>query len=120
MPQFEKRLYPQVTGHGEVNNDASSLTVIAAQHPGYYLYLDKLQVSVVEAASGGGGQCVIQDTEGGEYYKFNVDGVKDITIDYGLKGAKVTTKNAEIQAVLSGAATQATVYVVASGHYSKE
>lgn len=89
----------------------------------HYLVLDKLTFSVSEAAIGGGGICEIrtipeesEDTE--TIWTINVDSVKDFVLDFGEAGKRITSeKGIGLQALLSGAATQATVSIYVEAHY---
>lgn len=110
--------YPQKNSTGLVTNDDASLMLIA--NPGLTMFVNiiNINISVYEAAAGGGGVLEIKDTNGGIIYKMNVDGVKDFNLDWGEEGLKVGP-NVGVQATVSGAQTkQASVSVSIAGHVS--
>ncbi len=119
--------YPQENAVGTVDEDAASLQLIPILHGtrqtpyDLYLYIEKISFSVHKAAIGGAGICTIQTNEGVVVWTINADGVKDFTIDWGEEGVKVGTEmDPGLQAVVSGANTQASVSVGITAHYNRE
>ena len=114
---LNKNGHPWYTGVGTVSEDNASLELVAAAVTNLYRYVEKLTFSVSKAAIGGGGILEIRDTDGIIFWTINVDAVKDIPLDWGEEGVKVgTLKNLGLEAVLSGAGTQATVSIGVTGH----
>lgn len=119
--------YDQINAAGVVDEDAASLQLIPNVHGtrgdkfDMYLYVEKISFSVYKPAIGSGGICTIQSNEGDHVWTINVDGVKDPVIDWGTEGVKVgSEKDAGLQAVLSGADTQASVSIGVTAHYNRE
>ena len=119
--------YLQHNAKGIVEEDNASLQIIPILHGtrqtkyDLYLYIEKIHFSVYKAAIGGGGICTLQTNAGTHVWTINVDGVKDFTIDWGEEGVKVGTEmDPGLQAVVSGADTQASVSVGITAHYNRE
>jgi len=119
--------YEQENAIGIVEEDNASLELIPTTHGprqtpyDLYLYIEKITFSVYKAAIGGGGICNIQTDEGDVVWTINVDGIKDFTVDWGEEGVKVgTDMDPGLQAVVSGADTQASVSVGITAHYNRE
>lgn len=119
--------YLQLNATGIVDEDNASLQIIPATHGlagskyDLYLYVEKIVFSVYKAAVGGAGICTIQSNEADIIWTINVDGIKDVTIDWEDEGVKVgTVKDIGLQAVLSGADTQASVSIGVTAHYNRE
>jgi hypothetical protein len=109
--------HPIVTGAGTVTEDDASLELIAQATTDLYMYVEKLSFSVYKAAIGGGGILELKDTDGEIWWAINVDGVKEVNLDWGDVGIKMrNVKNLGLRAVLSGAGTQASVSIGISGH----
>jgi len=116
---YDKDLdYPAINVTGIVDNNNASLDIVSALGSGMYIRLKKVSFSVVEPAIGGGGICQLKDTEGINIYKFNVDGVKDITLDFGLVGYEISINKGLQFVVAEGATKQATVQIALSGYKS--
>src|SRR3990167_4429332 len=81
--------YTQLNEAVTVTNDDASKDLVATPGSGIYVYIEKLNISVYEAAIGGGGVIGIIDTLGASIYKTNADGVKDISLDFGEEGLMV-------------------------------
>lgn len=106
---------PELSGHTQTVRDLISQHM--SQTKNFYLYLEKGKISVYKAAEGSGGILELADTNGGVFDRINVDGVKDILLDYGTEGLKVSTDtDIGIQALVTGATTQASVSVALIGH----
>jgi len=124
----DKYEYPQINGVGEVTEDAASLDLILAKHGprkvsyDLYLYVERIHFSVYKAAIGGAGICELKTIDGGDVvYTINVDDIKEVDIDWGDEGVKVSdTKDCGLQAVVSGGDTQASVSVGIAAHYNRE
>lgn len=119
--------YLQENAVGTVEEAAASLQLIPVLHGlrqtpyEQYLYIEKISFSVHKAAIGGAGVCTVQTNEGAVVWTINADGVKDFTIDWGEEGVKVGTEmDPGLQAVVSGAGTQASVSVGITAHYDRE
>ena len=112
-----KSQFTQVYAYGDVENESANLELLAMQTANTYLYIEKLTLSVYEAAIGGGGKCQIIDTSGNVFKTINTDGIKDLPLDWGPYGIRINTLGAGLQAVVSGAVTkQASVSVTLKGH----
>lgn len=110
--------YPSIDETGIVSNDAASLDIVSAPGSGQRIRLNHIAFSVIESAIGGGGICQLRDTDGTNIYKFNVDGIKDISIPFGKVGKEIA-ENKGLQFVVYGAATkQAEVQIALSGYKS--
>jgi hypothetical protein len=110
--------YPQISATGQVTNDSASLEVVSSPGSVTYLTIERVNFSVFEAASGGGGICELKDTDGVVLYTFNVDGIKDIHLNFGDEGLKIGPDKG-LQFVVSGASTkQASVSIAFNGHTS--
>jgi len=91
----------------ELDHDNSSATVHKACSDNLYFRVKELHMSVYEA-SAEGGILEILTTEGELVWKTYVDVKKDLSVPFGNNGVKVG-QNTGIQAILSGATTQASV-----------
>lgn len=110
--------FPPINEVGIVSNDEGSIDIVLAPGNGQRIFIQKVTFSVVEPAIGGGGICQLRDTDGNDIYKFNVDGVKDIPLNFGHAGLQVGL-NLGLQFVVNSAATKnATVQVALSGYKS--
>ena len=108
--------YPQVNATGEVSNDAGSLDLVSNPGSVLYLYLDRLNISVFRAASGGGGYVRVQDTDGSHVWTVNADGVKDVSLNWGDEGLKLGP-GVGLQVVTAGAQSdQASASVSVAAH----
>jgi len=98
-----------------------SSTIISNPEQDMYTYVEMIDLSVYQAAEGGGGLMEITDTNGNVFRRYNVDGIKDIFVDYGKKGMKISDdKDVGVQVLLSGATTQASVSVAVRIHLDKD
>lgn len=110
--------YPQVSSSGVATNDDASLDLVSNPGTTMFVNITRINISVYEAAAGGGGVAEIKDTDGNIIYKINADGVKDISLNYGYEGLK-KGPNVGVQVVVSGAQTkQASVSVAIMAHLS--
>lgn len=113
-----KYKYQQISATGQVTNAAASLEIVSNPGSDIYLSIEKANFSVFEAAIGGGGICELKDTDGNVLYTFNVDGVKDIPLDWGDEGLEIGPGKG-LQFVVSGADTkQASVSIAIHAHIS--
>lgn len=109
--------YVQLANVAVITHDDASVDIIPNPEQGLYLYVEKAIISVYEAAIGGGGILELLDTDGDPFYRLNVDGVKDLLLDFGAEGVKVgSVINLGLQAMLSGADTQASVSLAITAH----
>jgi hypothetical protein len=110
--------YPQVSAFGAATEDDGHVDLVANPGTVTYVCIEHMNISVYEAAAGGGGVAEIKDTDGDLIYSVNADGVKDIPLEFGEEGLKIGP-NKGIQLVVSGAQTkQASVSVALTGHLS--
>ena len=110
--------YPRVNAVGQITNDSATLDLVPAVGADLYLFAERIVFSVYEASEGGGGICEVKDTDGDVIYTISVDGIKDITLDFGEEGIEVG-KGVGLQAVLSGGVVkQASVSIAYRGHSS--
>ena len=119
--------YPQENAVGTVDEDNASLQLIPVLHGDrqvpyeQYLYIEKISFSVHKAAIGGTGVCTIQTNEGVVVWTIGAAGITNFTIDWGEEGVKVGIEmDPGLQAVVSGAGTQASVSVGITAHYNRE
>ena len=109
--------YVQLNGFNILDHDNAADAIIPAPNQDLYLYIEKLVVSVYEPAIGGSGILEISDTMGNVFWRLNVDGVKDFELDFGSEGQKVGEDvDVGMQALLSGANTQAGVSIAIIAH----
>ena len=109
--------YTQLSGTAILTHDNAAGNIIPNPKQNLYLYIEKLVISVYEAAIGGDGVLEISDTSGNVFWRLNVDGVKDFELDFGTWGKKVSEDiNVGMQAMLSGAGTQASVSIAIMAH----
>jgi hypothetical protein len=111
--------YPQVSSYGQVTNDSNALELVSSPGTTLILYIERITISVFEAAVGGGGILEIKELDSGDViYTINVDGIKDLTLDWGQEGMQLAVSNG-VQVVVSGAQTkQASVSLAFKGHKS--
>ncbi|TAL13928.1 hypothetical protein EPN95_04545 [Patescibacteria group bacterium] len=108
--------YPQINAAGQATNEGASVDLVSNPGSTMFVYIEKLDLSVFKAASGGGGIAEVKDTDGNVIYTISVDGVKDIPLDFGEEGLKVGP-GVGIQLAVSGAQSeQASVSAALSGH----
>lgn len=114
-----KYKYPQWTCAGNVDNDNAEFTIQDRPGEDQYVHIEKLDVSIYKAAQGSAGKLRLQDNLGETIHTINVDGVKDISFDFGEDpGLKIGPDKA-VQAILYGAGgDQAAVSIIANGHTS--
>ena len=109
--------YHQLGATAILSNDDASVDVIPNPEQGMYLYVEKMNVSVYESAIGGGGILELVDTDGDVFYRTNVDGIKDLFLDFGREGIRVgVIRDLGLQGILSGADTQASVSLAIVAH----
>lgn len=97
-----------------VTNENASADLAANPGSEQYVVYDKLHISVFKAADTGGlggGILEIKDTVGTVLHTFNVDEVKEISVNLGTEEGHKIGPNLGLQAVLSGAGTQASVSI---------
>ena len=115
-----KYKYPQWRCSSFADNDNASLELQSSPGEDQYVHIEKMNISIYQAAKGGGGKLRLQDTDGTIIYPLiNVDGVKDISLDFGEEPGLQIGPDAGIQAILYGAKDgQASVSITANGHTS--
>lgn len=108
--------YDQKNGFGIASNGSATVNLIANPGSVIYLSLEKVVISVFEAAVGGGGIFELKDTNGDVIHTISTDSVKDVPLDYGDEGLKIGP-GVGLDGTVSGAATtQASVSVAVTGH----
>ncbi len=120
-----KYLYPQVQVYAELTNDdpemiivrgTTTLTPLQLSTHISYLRVEKMSFSVHQAAKGGGGKLRFQDQQGNIFWHVDVNGVKDVSLDFGEEGISWAIRH-DIKAILYGAAEeQAKVWFGLDGH----
>jgi len=113
---------PPANASGIVEEENASLQIIesSSRNAGLYLYVEKINISVFKAAVGGNGILTIQTDDADWMWSIDVDSVKDFSVDWGEAGVKVSDLvNEGLQAILSGADTQASVSVGITAHYDR-
>jgi len=110
------RDYHELVETVELTDDDVSATVHKTCADDLYFRVKEIHLCVYEASTGDG-ILEILDSEGGFVWKTYVDVKKDLSIPFGKKGVKVG-QNTGIQAVLSGAITQASVSLCVIAHLS--
>lgn len=108
----------QASGVAEVSNSSASATLIASPGSTLYLYLESLSYSVSRAATGGGGELIIQDTNGTVVWRANADGAKDFGVPLGEEGLRLGPGVGLQVSVGNAQGEQATASVAAVGHYA--
>ena len=112
---------PQLTANVIVDNETASQDLITeptiVNTGGNYLYMERLIVSVY-SPSHGGGMLELKDSTGDVKWRTNVDGVKDLNLDFGEQGLYIG-QNTGLKAVVSGSQGEnAGVSVIFLGHTS--
>jgi len=106
-----------VSGTGQaVNSTAEEVTLIAAPGAGKRIYLQKLFVSVILIATGGGGLVAIENGSGGaRIFEADADAVETIAVDFGEPGYPLS-ENTLLNLTVDGAVTnEATARATATG-----
>lgn len=84
-----------------------------------YMYVDRIELSIFKAASSLDGILEVLDSNGDWVWTFNVGAVKDVTREFGNDGLRVG-RSTGLQALLSGASTQASVSLAVVYHLDVE
>lgn len=109
--------YKYINVYGKVTNESPVFDIISESTVGnMYLYIDRVNFSVYEAAQGGGGICQLKDTDGNVIYTFNTDGVKDIFLELNINGLSLNQSKGLSFIVLGAQKKQASVSIMFSGH----
>jgi len=99
----------ELTATARLTDDDISAQIVPACADGMYMFIDKIDVSVYKAGSSLDDSILeILDSDGKWVWTLNVGTVKERQFDFGNEGLNVG-KNTGIQALLSGASTQASV-----------
>jgi len=106
----------QTSGVAEVSNSSGSSILIAAPGSTLYLYIESITISVSRAATGGGGEVLVQDTNGNFIWRLNADGVKDFALPLGEEGLRVGPGVGVAVSVGNAQGEQATASVAVVGH----
>jgi hypothetical protein len=107
--------YPAGYWKGKVDDETGMREICLES--GWYVYVQKITISVTKAASGGGGEIILKDAIGTEIWKTDADSTKDIYLDFGDEGFR--TSNTGLQVISANAATsQAEAWVMATGYKS--
>jgi len=117
----DRYLYPQVIAYAHLDNEDPELTIVEGSDDGIttqWLRVENMALSVDEAAKGGGGKLRIygEGSTASTFWEFDVNGVKDITLNFGQEGIPYPFKS-DVKAILYGAQEeQASVYFGFYGH----
>lgn len=122
--------YPEVRVYGQLTNDSAVVDIIAGsesylsgsttQATMQYLCVEKLTYSVHKPAKDGGGKWRFQDAEGNYFWETDVNGVKEISLDFGEDGMPWPF-DTRIQTIVHGAAgDQASLWFSLVGHTDSE
>jgi len=107
--------YTQLNGYAFVDDNNASARVIETKDESLYVYIEKIIISIYKAAEGSGGILEFMDAVGNTFYRTNVDGVRDLSLDFGIEGIKIS-KTSGIHVLLSGADVQASASIMITGH----
>ena len=127
MPKTNKWGCRNIIAYGQLTNSTPELTIVTGStniptgSTSYsdtlqYLRVTNLNYSIYQAAKGGGGKVRVQDQAGNERWHFDVNGVKEISYDFGEEGMPWEFER-DIKFVLYGAADeQAKLWISVNGH----
>lgn len=102
-------------------NGGDLLFNVPEYDPAMYFYLDKIVFSISQSSSGDNGICRITDGKGNVIWEINTTSIGHINLDFGQHGVKMDDfEYGDVNAVVSGAETQATVSVALIAHLDKE
>jgi len=119
--------YPEVRVYGELTNDDASIDIITGttslpsgstsySYTMQYLCVEKLAYSIHKPAKGGGGKWRFQDQDDNILWETDVNGVKEISLDFGEDGVPWPFETT-IQTIVHGAAgDQASLWFNLTGH----
>jgi len=100
---------------GEVDNETGMREICLES--GWYIYVQKITISIYKAATGAGGEIILKLADGSEVWKTDADATKDLYLDFGEQGFSVGKTG--LQIVSANAATaQAEAWVMATGYQS--
>jgi len=118
--------YLHRNGAAQVTSDAGQAELLATptgtlrDGSNYYLFMEKLTISIYKAAAGGGGVIIIKDREGTEIWRVDADSTKDVPVDFGKEGLYIG-QDTGLMAVSAGASTsQAEAWIGFKGHLSNK
>jgi hypothetical protein len=115
----QRYLYPQIIAWGLLTNDSPELTIVLGSDDEItyqYLRVERINFSIYQAAKGGGGKLRFQDQDGSIFWEADVNGVKDISMDFGQEGMPWRFKE-DIKALVCNAITeQAKLWLHVEGH----
>ncbi len=105
----------QFSGYASVSGGSAEATLITTNDKSLFSYIERFHFSVYDAADGEGGVLELLDENGTVLWRTNVDGIKDVPLDFGEYGMKVG-KISSIHALVTGANTQAKIWIGITGH----
>ena len=127
MPKTNKYGCRNILAYGHLTNDTPELTIVTGttnipsgstswSDTVQYLRVTNLNYSIYQPAKGGGGKVRFQDQAGNERWHFDVNGVKEISQDFGEEGVPWEFEQ-DIKAIVYGAADeQAKLWISVTGH----
>jgi len=113
------RFSEEYTNTARLTDDNISSAIVTAATDDMYLYIDRIEVSVYKAASSVDGVLELLDSDGDWIWTTNVGSVKERSFEFGNQGLRVGRATG-LQAVLSGASTQASVSLAIVWHLDVE
>jgi hypothetical protein len=105
----------EITASAKLTDDNVSGQLVSDCADGMYMFIDRIEVSVYKASSSVDGILEILDSAGNWVWTLNVGSVKERQFEFGNEGLNVGM-NTGIQALLSGASTQASVSIAVIYH----
>ena len=100
----------EITSIAKLTDEDISADIVPVCTDDMYVYIDRIELSVYKAASSLDGILEILDSDGVWIWTINVGSVKERSFEFGNEGLR-TGKNIGLQALLSGASTQASVSI---------
>ena len=102
-----------------LTDDDVSSALIPAATDDMYLYIDRIEVAVYVASAESTGILELLDSTGNWAWRMSVGAIKERSFEFGNDGLRVG-KTTGLQALLSGAATQASVSLAVVWHLDVE
>jgi len=114
------KVLEEYTNTARLTDDDISSQIVDAATDEMYLYIDRIEASVYKAASSlTDGILELLDSDGNWVWTMNVGSVKERQFEFGNEGLRVG-KSTGLQALLSGASTQASVSLAIVWHLDVE
>lgn len=105
-----------VTGIAELSNESASVQLVAQPGSTLYLFLERLDISVSKAATGGGGEIIVKNSTGDTVWRVNADGVKDVSLNWGEEGVRTGPGEGLVAVTANAQGNQAQASVAFVGH----